>query len=442
MHITEILLDALERGKVSPELVMEILTEHLPATCAACSEGAAAHQAGVGRARGGSAAEARDPVARLARRLAWGERQLREEVKIARRQVREIVRLDPATRCGKIRGANSRYQGPLFGALLLEEARRKIPAEPAEALALAEAALVSSAKRTRRHQPDPEVRAAALAVGGNARRALGRLREAEADLEEALRLLDAPGLRDPALPAELYSYLGSLRMDQGRLDEAVRHLQRAGTLYGLLGEPEKAARVLLKLSGVHFYGHAFDAAVAAAEEALELLAPDAEAWLRAYAHYNLAHRLHARGDLDGAEGELAAHAELLAAGGGQLAQLVVWLRARIAWSRGDLRAAKRLYTDARRRALERGIPFDSSLISLELALVHLAEGRTGRVKKLAAEALAVFAEQEVEREIQAALALVEAAARREALTREVVERAIAALERARHTRPAPGRESS
>ncbi|HUP41845.1 MAG TPA: hypothetical protein VM599_01405 [Thermoanaerobaculia bacterium] len=437
MHVTEILLDALERGTVSPELVIEVLTEHVPTTCAACSEGIAAHQAGIGRGRGGSAAEARDPVARLARRLAWGERQLREEVKIARRQVREIVRLDPARRCAKIRGANSRYQGPLFGALLLKEARRNIPAEPAEALALAEAALVSSSKRTRRHQPDSEVQAAALAVGGNARRALGRLREAEADLEEALRLLDAPGLRDPALPAELYSYLGSLRMDQGRLDEAARHLDRAGILYGLLGEPEKAARVLLKLSGVRFYAHAFDAAVTASEEALELLPPDAEAWLRGYALYNLAHRLHARGDLDRAEAQLADHAELLAAGGGQLAQLVVWLRARIAWSRGDLRAAARLYTEARRRALERGIAFETSLISLELALVHLAQGQTGRVKTLAAEALAVFAEQEVEREIQAALALVEAAARREALTREVVERAIAALERARH---ASGRE--
>ncbi|HUP43658.1 MAG TPA: tetratricopeptide repeat protein [Thermoanaerobaculia bacterium] len=437
MHVTEILLDALERGKVSPELMIEILMEHVPTTCAACSEGIAAHQAGIGRGRGGSAAEARDPVARLARRLAWGERQLREEVKIARRQVREIVRLDPARRCAKIRGANSRYQGPLFGALLLEEARRKIPAEPAEALALAEAALVSSSKRTRRHQPDPEVQAAALAVGGNARRALGRLREAEADLEEALRLLDAPGLRDPALPAELYSYLGSLRMDQGRLDEAARHLRRAGALYGLLGEPEKTARVLLKLGGVHFRAHAFDAAVEAVEAALELLPPDAEAWLRAYAHYNRAYSLHARGDLDRAEAELAAHAELLGAAGDQVAQHVVWLRARIAWSRGDLRAAARLFKETRRRALERGIAFETSLISLELALVHLVQGQTGRVKTLAVEALAVFAEQEVEREIQAALALVEAAARRETLTREVVERAIAALERARH---ASGRE--
>jgi hypothetical protein len=65
-----------------------------------------------------------------------------------------------------------------------------------------------------------------------------------------------------------------------------------------------------------------------------------------------------------------------------------------------------------------------------MALVRLADGRTGEVKKLAAEALQVFAEEEVEPEVRAALALVEAAARREALTQEAIERAVAALERA------------
>jgi tetratricopeptide (TPR) repeat protein len=441
MHVTEILLDALERGKVSPEFVLEILTEHVPTTCEACKKGIGAHQARVGRARAGSAAAARDRVARIGGRLGWDERDLRKKVKAARRQVREIVRLDPKRRGGTIRGASSRYQGPLFGALLLDEARRKIPAEPAAALALAEAALVSS-RVTRRYPADPAIQAAALAVGGNAKRALGRLPEAEADLEEALELLDAPGFRDPALPAELYSYLGSLRKDQGKLEEAAGHLRRAGALYDLLEEPEKAARVLLTLAGVRFRAHHYDAAVVAAEEALEILPPEAEAWLHAYAHYDLAHHLHARGDLERAEAELAAHAELLAAAGEQVAQHVVWLQARIAWSRRDLRAAARLYAEARRRALERGIDFDTALVALELALVRLVQGKTGQVKKLAFEALRVFAEQDVEREIRAALALVEEAVRREALTRELLERAIAALEGARPARPAAGREPS
>jgi hypothetical protein len=119
-----------------------------------------------------------------------------------------------------------------------------------------------------------------------------------------------------------------------------------------------------------------------------------------------------------------------------VAQHVVWLRARIAWSRGELGAAERLYTEARQRALDRGIAWDAGLVSLELALVHLVQGRTDRVRKLAAEALGVFAEQEVERETRAALELLDAAARRDAFTRELLEQAIAAVEGAH-----PGRSS-
>jgi tetratricopeptide (TPR) repeat protein len=438
MHITAILLEAHKRGKVSAELLLEILTEHVPTTCEACSEGIADFKPALGRARGGRAAEARDPVARLARRFAWGELQTQKKVKTTRSDVRQIVRLDQKTRLQTIRGANSRYLGPLFGALLLEEARRRIPAEPAEALALAEAALASSSRRTRRHEPDPEVQATALAVGGNAKRALGRLREGEVDLEKALELLHHPGLRDPALPAEVHSYLGSLRKDQGRFDEAERHLRLAGLLYEAFEEPEKAARVLLNLAGVQFRKRQFDAAVAAVDDALELLPADAEAWLFAYAHYNRAWYLHGRGDLDRAEAELAAHGDLFAGAGEHVALRVVWLRARIAWSRRDLKTAERLYTEARDRAMERGIAFDTSQVSLELALVHLHQGRTARVKRLALEALDVFSEQEVEREIHTALALLEAAARRDAITQELLQRTIDILERARHGRRAAG----
>ncbi|HSL83137.1 MAG TPA: hypothetical protein VLF66_10185 [Thermoanaerobaculia bacterium] len=330
-------------------------------------------------------------------------------------------------------------QGPLFGTLLLDEARRRIPAEPAEALDLADAAFVSSSRVTRRIPADPAVQAAALAVRGNAKRALGRLGEAEADLEEARQLLYSPAFRDPALPAEVYSYLGSLRRDQGKLDEAVRYLHRAGTLYGLLEEPEKAARVLLILSGVHYRVHAFDAAVEAAEKAVELLPQEAEAWLRAYAHYDLAHHLHARGDLERAEAELAAHAELLDAAGEKVAQHVVWLRGRIAWSRGEVRRAERLFKEALGLALKLGRSYEGSLLCLELALVYLAEEKTAHVKKLAAQALRLLAdEEEVEPETRAAVALVAEAARREELTRALLERAIAAVERARYARRATG----
>ena len=439
MHVTRTLLDAVARGELPRQFLDEIEAEHRTALCPVCEVEILAHEAALGRPGAWSGAGGRDQVERLRRRLGLTEVELRAHEEKARRWVRKIVRLAPGKRRGRVRGAYTQYRGPLFGLLLLEEARRRIPAEPAEALSLAEAVLVSC-ERGALYRPDPESQAPALAVRGNAQRALGRLREAEEDLAEARRLLDSPGVTDPATPAELYSYLGSLRRDQGRFQEAGDCLERAARIYDLLGDREQAARVLLTLSIVHSRRHELDAAVGAVEQALELLTPDAPVWLRAYAQFNRAWYFHGRGDIDSAEAELAAQAGLLAAAGDEVVQHVVWLRARIAWSRGDLRSAHRLFTEARAGLLTLGRTLDCGLVALELALVYLVQGRTPRVKKLAFEALRVFAAQKVEREVRAALDLLEAAARRDALTRELFERAIAALERARHARPAGGGE--
>lgn len=427
MHVTEILLDAVDRGEIPRELEWAIVREHLAAICPVCAEALAAHGFGLGRTRRPQGPV--DPVGYQGRRLGLGERELQAKGRTAGRWVREIVRLEPGQRLGRIRGAYSRFQGAIFGALLLKEARRAVPENPEESLSLAEAALVSC-RETNPEEPDPEVLAPALAVRGNAKRALGRLREAEEDLDEARLLLDARGFAEPYVPAEVHSYLGSLRKDQGRFDAASRLLRRAATLYGLLGDVERRARVLLKLGAMFYSCQEFASAIEATREAVKLLEDGPHRELSAYACFNLAHHLHAAGEADEAERVLEEHGEVLAAGGDYVARHVVWLRARIAWTRGDVELAERLFTEVRGLTVERGIPFDTSLVSLELALVYLAQGRTARVKELAREALEVFAEQEVEREVRTALALVEAAAAREALTREVVERAISALQRA------------
>jgi len=438
MHPSPHLFDAVARGEGSRDFLDEVLKEHLAALCPVCAETLAAHEARLGRAGGPGVPRgepSRDRLDPLRRRLGLRELELRAREREAPGWVRRAVKLPPDVRRDKVANAYVRYKGPLFCLLLLEEARRRIPGDPAEAQSLADAALASNHKSAL-YQPDPEVEAPALAVRGNARRALGRLLAAEGDLAEARRLLDSPGVSDPETPAALFAYLGSLCKDQGRFEEAAHHLHRAAALYGLLRDREKAAQVLLRLGVVHYARHEVVAAVIVTEEAVRLLDPDAEAWLRGYAHYNLAHHLHAGGDIDRAEAELAAHEELLAACGEEVAQHVVWLKARIAWSRQDLAAAQRLYTEARARALDRGIAWDAGLVGLELALVHLARGRTAQVRKLAREALEVFAEQQVERETRAALDLLAAAARRDAFTRELFEQTIAAVERASHGRPA------
>jgi len=311
MHPTPDLYDAVARGEISRELVDEISRDHLAAHCPVCAATIADHRARLprpGAAPFPSWEPPRDRLDPLRRRLGLAEEKLHARERKARSWVRRLVKVPAEMRRDKVTNANVRYEGPLFCLLLLEEARRRIPGDPAEAESLADAALAAN-KKTAVYQRDPEVQAPALAVRGNARRALGRLVVAANDLAEAERLLDSPRVQDPETPAEVYSYLGSLCKDQGYFEEAAGHLHRAAVLYRLLRNREKAARIFLKLGAVHYARHQPEAAVTATEKALGLLDAGSEDWLRGYAHYNLAHHLLAAGEVDRAAAELAAHQE-------------------------------------------------------------------------------------------------------------------------------------
>jgi tetratricopeptide (TPR) repeat protein len=431
MHLSPSLIAAVLRGELPRELLEEIGHEHLGTLCPLCARGLALLAAGPAAALGRELCPVSDPVEAVRRHLRLTERQLRDDLEEARAWLHRFLhKVPPNKRCSTIRGAHKRYRDLVFGTLLLEEARRAIPADPAESLSLADAARVSC-EMTYPSEPHPLVYVPALAVRGNAKRALGRLREAEADLLEATRLLDHSNLDDLAIAAEVDFYLGSLRTDQSRLADAARHLERAALLYPVVGDAEKAAATSLKLGILHYRRHRFDEAIASAEKALELLEPEAGSWLHGYACYNLAWFLYARGDVDRAEQELASHKDLFDQAGDVVAAHVGWLRARIAWSREELGKAERLFRETYRWAGRRGIPFDTGLVALELALVQLVRGRTAQVRKLAFEALGIFAEQDVERETRAALELLEAAARRDELTRDLVEKALLSLERGR-----------
>lgn len=428
MHLTANLIMAAFRGELPRRVLVEIGKDHLAALCPVCEEAMTAADLALRQDRGSSLG-AYDRAFDAARgHLTDRERQVREDEREAHAWVREIVRLGPSKRNGRISGAYKRFRGRIFGLILLDEARAAIPEDPAESASLAEAALVSCEK-TAPHAPDPEVEVPALAVRGNARRALGQLREADEDLRAARKLLETSDVTDETVAAELDRYEGSLRKDQGRLGEAARCVTRSAALYRFVGEVDHAARALIKLGTIHERRHDFLAALNATRKAAKLLsiAEPADETLLASAHYNVAYYLHASGDFDQAEAELDAHADLLISAGDWVTLHVVWLRARIAWSRENLAEAERLFVEARERSIVRGVAFDTSLVSLELALVHLVQGRTREVERLATEALAVFAEQEVERETLAALELVAAAARQEALTREMVERAVSTL---------------
>jgi tetratricopeptide (TPR) repeat protein len=111
---------------------------------------------------------------------------------------------------------------------------------------------------------------------------------------------------------------------------------------------------------------------------------------------------------------------------------VVWLEASVAAGVGRIPEAIAAFEQTRRAFVNRGIAFDYALVSLELALVFLKQGRTAEVRSIAQEMLAIFREQEVERETLAALRVFCDAAKQETATAELARRVILFLHRAQH----------
>src|SRR6185295_9366036 len=111
---------------------------------------------------------------------------------------------------------------------------------------------------------------------------------------------------------------------------------------------------------------------------------------------------------------------------------VRWLEGKVAAGLGRWDEALAAFSQVRAELKERGIAFDTALVTLELARVHLELGHTGEVKTLARQMIAIFESQGGHREALEALRLFCRAAEQERVTVELVRRLIAYLHRARH----------
>jgi tetratricopeptide (TPR) repeat protein len=111
---------------------------------------------------------------------------------------------------------------------------------------------------------------------------------------------------------------------------------------------------------------------------------------------------------------------------------VDWLTAKIAAGLGRLAEAREAFEEVQGVFIRRELTFDYALVSLELSVLLLGQGRTAEVKMLAEQMLEIFRTQKVEREALAALRLFCDAARRETATVELARRLVTFLHRAQH----------
>jgi tetratricopeptide (TPR) repeat protein len=108
----------------------------------------------------------------------------------------------------------------------------------------------------------------------------------------------------------------------------------------------------------------------------------------------------------------------------------LWLKGRIWAGLGQREEALAALEEVRGYLRSETIAYDYALVSLELATLHLEQGRTRRVREMAEEMAWIFKSEKVHKEALAALRLFQEAARRERARAEWTQRMVKFLYRA------------
>lgn len=445
IHLSKELLEAVAEGRVEPELILEILFDHLQDRCRICREelrkwvawrkvrSTPAGAAGVLRA-----------LSLLLDDLPAVVQDRERERRRAAQAFAELRRLSHRERLERHEGDLLRYGGTALATLCLEEVRRHLPDRPRAAWEWAVMAdrtalwHVSSAEGPRART----LLALALAHQGNALRALEDFAAAEECFAEATIEVQGGRVTDLQVLAEIHCLEGSLHRSMRRFNAARRCLVRAELLYRVLRDGTLQGRTLLCLSTLYQTMGDFRRALRAAEEANTRLPADTDPRLRLAVQHNRADFLADLGrHVDAAEFLEDARPLYELFDDAWTRLRLAWLEGKIARGLGEVERAEERLRAARDGFAAEGSAYDAALVSLELALLYLDEGRTDPVRELAREMVATFRSLGIRREAVMAAALFAEVAERERVSVELVGRLAVFLRQSRGGGPVPAFQS-
>jgi tetratricopeptide (TPR) repeat protein len=265
-----------------------------------------------------------------------------------------------------------------------------------------------------------DLRGRAWAHIGNARRVRSDLAGADRAFAEARKHL-RKGTQDPLEIAGLLDLEASLRRDQRNFPEARRLLRQAAGIFLRHEDRHRAGRSLFKLSTVHYFAGDLDKALALLRRSLRLIDVEQEPRLRLCAQHNLVFYLTEASRFEEAREVYRETRPLYR----DFAEPWVqnrrkWVRGRILRGLGRPGAAESLLLEARDGFLAEGIPYDTALVSLEIATLYAEQGRTAELKRLAAGMVPIFSSLHIHREALAALAFLTQALESEAAGLEIL----------------------
>lgn len=248
-----------------------------------------------------------------------------------------------------------------------------------------------------------DLRARAWGQYGNALRVLGRPREAQEALILALRHRQA-GTGDPMLRAWLLERLTPLAIFQGSLDDAVERCEEAGDIYQQLGERHLLASTMVQKAIAETYAGKAETAVQTLNQAIPLIDKEEDPHILLAACHNL---IRCYIDLDQPEQALLLYSEtheLYKEFNDPLILLrAAWQEGQLLRDLGHLRAAEDALLRARQGYVDRKLPYEAALVSLELATVYVKLGQVEELKSTVTATIPIFHALRVKLETLASL---------------------------------------
>jgi tetratricopeptide (TPR) repeat protein len=341
----------------------------------------------------------------------------------------------PAARREAVRTIR-RYQLLGLVQLLADQSREAVIRDLGRALELAELAVAASDTLDPRIYisiTTADMRSLARACLGNARRVGSDLFGAEEIFQDSLALLQE-GNRTSPVRADVWSLVGSLRIDQGRYAEAQTVLGDALREFVEIELEPEQTKVRILLANAHAYAGDAEEAVALLREAIDRFTDEIDERLQLEAQHNLTYCLISAGQpleaLARFEKARPLYDEHFQAPALRLRRR--WLEGTLYAALGDLDLARSAFEDVRAAAIEREQSYELAMVSLELALVHLRTGETQRVRDLAEEMTLIFRSHELHRHALGAMYIFRQAARKQTASAGLVREILRYLQRARN----------
>jgi len=320
-----------------------------------------------------------------------------EEQKLALEKLRgwaQWAQLEPLTPQLRFSTVESEPRFHTFGLYdrLLEASRWYRRTEPAETVDIIRLAIVVAERldpATLGEEHIADLRAAAWAAFGNAKRIAEDFEGARRAFNEAWRNLES-GTGDPAEEARLMSLEASYMKDIGEFELAESSLEEALHLYQKAHNSHEQGRVFLQMGEIIGHLHP-ERGLAHIQKALALVEAEREPLLEICGQHALAWFLNDSGQPEIALAVLERSRPLYSQFRDDLIQLRMhWLEARIAFRLKEYDEAESIFGQIWDEFRARNLNQEVVLVTIDLARVLAAKGEAARAAQLAAECYSIM----------------------------------------------------